>query len=295
MNQVTRHRKASTTDRLSSEVATPQFPESSTVVSTICSRILTFQTFKNRTFGIRSTFRTSLHQFPQYLFHGLKCFDFAFYVSNLRFRSPSDFGIICLWRHTQCQQFANFAQRKAKLLSTFDKFQPPCRVRGIEPITRGATGRLGKKPVSFVEAHGFQVDAHFSRKATDRERVCAGSCHHKSNVKRNVIPGVWYGVKSDFSRGLPYISVTASRREAISLFEDQAGAHVEHKLEDRGNVRVFCGNSFLSWPHRHLGPRVGHTSAVFPLMGTVWAAGLKETGVPAENRRGRACRWHSGL
>lgn len=27
--------------------------------------------------------------------------------------------------------------------------------------------------------------------------------------------------------------------------------------------------------------------------GTVWAAGLKETVVFAENRRGRACRWHS--
>jgi hypothetical protein len=89
------------------------------------SRILAFQTFKNRTLGIRSAFRTSLHQFPQYLLHGLKRFDFAFNVSNLRFRSASNFAIVCLWRHTQCQQLANFAKRKAKPLCTFDKFQPP--------------------------------------------------------------------------------------------------------------------------------------------------------------------------
>lgn len=36
--------------------------------------------------------------------------------------------------------------------------------------------------------------------------------------------------------------------EAVSLFENQGGAYVEHKPEDRGNVRVFRENGFSSAP-----------------------------------------------
>jgi len=66
--------------------------------------------------------RAGLHQFLQSFSHGIKRSDFAFNVSNLRFRSLSDFGTVRPWRYAQCQQLPNFTKRKTEFLSAFDEF-----------------------------------------------------------------------------------------------------------------------------------------------------------------------------
>ena len=135
--------------------------------------------------------RARLCKFPQRLSHGIKSFDFAFDVGNLRLRSPSDFGAVCPGRYAQFQQLANFPKRKAEFLSAFDEFQPPRCVRRKEPITRRTTGRFRQKPLMLIEAHGFQVDANLSGKATNRQRLSIDFCYHKASLN----PVVWYRVK----------------------------------------------------------------------------------------------------
>jgi len=135
--------------------------------------------------------RARPRQFPQRLSHGIKGFDFAFNVSNLRLRSPPDFGTICSSRHSQRQQLSNFPKRKAEVLSAFYEFQPPHCIRRKKPITGCATGRLGQKSLPFVETHSFQVDANLLGEAANPERLCIGSHYHKASLN----PVVWSRVK----------------------------------------------------------------------------------------------------
>lgn len=146
-----------------------------------------------------SASRARLRQFQQRLSHGFKSFDFAFNVSNLRFRSPSDFGPVCPRRHTQCQQLPNFPKRKAEFLRAFDESQSPRRVRWKVPIAGCAAGRLGKKPLPFIKADGFQVDANLLGEASNCERLCIACCHYKASLN----PVVWYRVKSFFEPKQP--------------------------------------------------------------------------------------------